>query len=143
VGYAAIGPLLLSNGSGHAIFLGLAFAWSFLCSRKSERMHVGDMVSSPALFFFAKKKTHTLRCHLIPSDSAAAAVPLEKSGFQRVQYLQIQSKSALSVINLTLFRSWLVPISRAILSRSCLLTVTYKSVVSTQDGRGKSGNKSL
>jgi hypothetical protein len=43
----------------------------------------------------------------------------------------------------------LVPISRvtykshATLSRSCLVAVTYKSVGSTQDGRGKSGNKSL
>jgi hypothetical protein len=28
-------------------------------------------------------------------------------------------------------------------SRSCLVAVTYKSVGSTQGGRGKSGNKSL
>jgi hypothetical protein len=34
-------------------------------------------------------------------------------------------------------------ISHTTLSRFCLVAVTYKSVGSTQDGRGKSGNKSL
>jgi hypothetical protein len=34
-------------------------------------------------------------------------------------------------------------LSHAILSRSCLIAVTYKSVGSTQGERGKSGNKSL
>jgi hypothetical protein len=44
-----------------------------------------------------------------------------------------------------------VPISRVVTSlishtnliQSCLVVVTYKSVGSTQGGRGKSGNKSL